>query len=234
MAMIFTASNYVRVTNPWPNLANVTYCFWVYFNTLNATSNRLLGTDTAYEIRTTTDFGGGMRFANELFSSDAVNPSPAVSTTVAVIDTWYHVAATINADKSVAQIIINSVLEASGGPSTDIPTFTNFGIGNRGGAPGGNYVDGQCCNGIMDDIRYYNRVLTLNEIATIYNSSGRDSIVDGLQARWMLNEQGEGIISSGTDSIKDLADNWTGTPVLQLGSNPVYTGSRLTERRLYR
>ena len=235
MAMTFTASNYVKVTNAWSNTANVTYCFWVKFDVLNATSNRLLGTDTSYEIRATTDFGGVMKFSNELFSSDVVTATPpAVSTTVVVINTWYHVAATITADKSVAQIIINGVLEQSGGPSADVPTNTNFGIGNRGGAPGGNYVNGQCCNGTMDDVRCYDRVLTINEIITIYNSSGRDTIVDGLRARWLLNEQSEGVISSGTDTIKDLTGVWTGSPILQAGNNPTYTGSWLTERRFYR
>ena len=62
-----------------------------------------------------------------------------------------------------------------------------------GSTPGGS---GQAWNGIIDDIRVYDRVLSANEIQTIYGARGQDGIVDGLTLWYPMNEGAEGTTPS--------------------------------------
>lgn len=219
MAITFTGNSYITIDNAWTNLTVTTICFWVYINTLNASTNRLVGTDDSWEIRVTNDWWGTWYFSNELFSSNVTQPPPAHSTTVVTINTWYHVTATVDATK-FGQIFINGVLEGSG-TSADSPTGTIFSIGNR------DSVANQSCNGVMEDIRVYTRVLSANEITTIYACRGSDHIFYGLQNRWLLNEGAEGVAITGTGVVKDMIGARTGSPV----NSPTYTGSRLKKTR---
>ena len=219
MAMTFTNTNYIDIDQTWTNLTTTTICFWVYLNTLNATTNRFIGSSDEWEIRATNDWLSRWAFTNELFSSTLTQP-PAMSTTVPQINIWYHIAATVTPAK-YGEIYVNAVMEAAG-TGTDTPIGRTLSIGNRHGA-----AANQCTNGILDDVRVYNRVLSANEIQTIYACGGCDTIVYGLQNRWLLNEGADGVAASGAGIIKDMCGVTTGTPV----SSPVWTGSRLTRSR---
>ena len=48
--------------------------------------------------------------------------------------------------------------------------------------------------GSLEDVRIYNRVLGVNEIATIFAGRGKDGIVSGLLCRLGLNEQAPGVV----------------------------------------
>jgi hypothetical protein len=220
MAMTFGANNYINVVGAWSNLTVTTITLWVKINAFNAGSNRFIGSDDNWEIRATTDWGGGIwHFTNELWTSTATQPPLAMSTTIPVVGVWYHIAATVDATK-FGQIYINGVMEASG-IGNDTATRTTLSIGNRNGA-----AANQCTNGVLDDVRVYTRVLRADEIATIYACRGSDSIYFGLQNRWLLNERAEGVIASGTGIIKDMVGARTGTPV----SSPVWAGNFLKTR----
>jgi hypothetical protein len=73
-------------------------------------------------------------------------------------------------------------------------------------------------DGLLDDIRIYNRTLSLAELETMYALRGIDNIVSGLVNRWRMNEQAPGVAASGAGSIKDLTGSFNGTPV----ASPVY------------
>ena len=62
-------------------------------------------------------------------------------------------------------------------------------------------------NGLLFDVRCYNRCLTANEIAEIYHRKGADRIWDGLVGWWRLDE-----LSSGTPAplLLDSLDSTTG------------------------
>lgn len=223
MAMTFGRNSYINIGQAWTNLTTTTICFWVRINTLTSPSNRFIGSADTWEIRATTDWdGGAWRFSSELYSSTVTQPSPARSTTAPVINTWYHIAATVTPAK-FGQIYVNGVLEGSG-TSADNPTGTTLSLGNRSGAPAN-----QCANGVMEDIRVYTRVLTATEIETIYACRGSDNIVFGLQNRWLLNEGAEGATAAGAGIIKDMAGGTTGTPV----NSPVWAGSILKKRMVH-
>ena len=77
-------------------------------------------------------------------------------------------------------------------------------------------------NGILFDVRIYNRALTANEIAEIYHKRGADRVWQGLVGRWRLDEFVTGA------SVRDLSGNGNhGTPY----NSPVYQASPHRLRR---
>lgn len=216
------SSNRIDIPS-WTNISPVSISLWFYLNTVN-NPERLLGSDDAWEIRITQGWTpGSNRLANELFSSNTFPPNPTCSTTVMSASTWYFAVCTATFNVS-ANIYLNGVLEATG-TCVDTPTGTTFSIGNRNGSAAGEGTDG-----VIDDVRVYDRILTAEEVGTIYACRGVDNIINGLLYRWLMNEGAEGSIMSGSDSIKDIVGGKHGTPV----GSPVYTGSFLKGRTMTR
>ncbi len=81
-------------------------------------------------------------------------------------DTWYHIAYVVNTSVSTGYIYINGELDNSG-TLDNKPGFTkgNLFIGKRG--------DGYWFNGIIDEIRIYNRPLSDTEICDNYTAAVR-------------------------------------------------------------
>lgn len=84
--------------------------------------------------------------------------------------------------------------------------------------------------GYLDDVRIYNReIADANERQCIFKSQGHDGIVDGLVARYLMNEKHPGAIASGAGSIVDLSSKGNhGTPT----GSPVYKSGILSPRRM--
>ncbi len=82
--------------------------------------------------------------------------------------------------------------------------------------------------GFIDDVRLYDRVLSIEEFKHIEGCRGTDGIVDGLIARWKMNEKRGGQVMSGAGSIIDIAGGFDGTPN---GASPEYADSELKFRR---
>jgi hypothetical protein len=117
---------------------------------------------------------------------------------------WYHVVVTGNSSTGVVTWYVNGVNKGSqtktrgiGDNSDDIVS-----IGSEGG--NSNWFDG-----IIDDVRIYNRVLDASEIAALYNGgTGCKPVtllpqcpVNNLQAYWNLDER------SGTNAADSTANN---------------------------
>ena len=88
------------------------------------------------------------------------------STTVRSLNTWYHVAGVYNATTQTLDIYVNGVLNdgtLSGTvPASQVNSSVNVNIGRR---TGGFYF-----NGLIDEVRVYNRALTQAEIQTDMNT----------------------------------------------------------------
>jgi hypothetical protein len=83
-------------------------------------------------------------------------------------------------------------------------------------------------NGTIDDVRLYSRALTDDELAMLYWSQGRDSILNGLEQRWLLREASEGTSASGAGSIFDIGPTLaTGTPT----NTPTYAAALVPAAR---
>jgi hypothetical protein len=81
---------------------------------------------------------------------------------------------------------------------------------------GTDYTDGK-----IWDVRIYdNNVISAAEAQIIYESRGCDNITDGLGGRWLLDEQPDGTVATGANTVRDISGNAIhGTPT----NNPTYS-----------
>ena len=120
------------------------------------------------------DIHGHLRSGTSLFNFDINGGGGVTSTTAALSDEWYHVALTIDAGATI--LYVNGVAEntASGATSAH---FGPVSIGSWNGTE--RYFDG-----LMDDFRVYDRVLTEAEIQPLAMQFGASnpSPADGSNA----------------------------------------------------
>lgn len=156
--------------------------------------------------------------------------SPGVSSTG-----WLHAAYTCTAISGGSQthnIYINGALTATSTNSLQVAgaltqIFINsFPEVNTGGAGINTYQES--CDAMLDDIRMYNRQLSLQEIQTIYTLRGfRDGIVSGLISRFSFNEAAIGTTVS---NAIDYSNNGTNNDLSVINVNgattaPTYASS---------
>jgi chitodextrinase len=88
------------------------------------------------------------------------------SNTIRLLDTWYHVAGVYDAAAQTLDIYVNGVLDngvlLGTVPSSQVSPNVNVNIGRRSG--------GFYFNGIIDEVRIYNRALTPGEIQSDMNT----------------------------------------------------------------
>jgi len=132
---------------------------------------------------------GGWRFATDFMDGK--------------LDEWHHVAVAYNADAPGNDAIMyfdgvsQSVTETwtpSGERRDDSSQYLNIGNSDD---------NNRSFDGWIEDARLYNRILSANEIATIYAQQGTDGIVSGLLGRYMLNEGAKNVVASGSGAAKD-------------------------------
>jgi len=87
----------------------------------------------------------------------------AWSKTLILADTWYHVAMTYDLESTLQQIYINGELDVESATADDPWDGGAFAFGHRAGLARDYY------SGILDDVRYYNKVLTEEKIRQLMN-----------------------------------------------------------------
>jgi len=204
--------------------ATASFAFWVNMTSLVANIRRFMGSATNFEIRAGNAAGTtppGI-VVNDLFNDS----DGAMAATALVTGQWFHVVGTgeLTGGNSITDVYINGVL--NGGPTTVVGSATaagTFTIGNRTGM-----ASSEGLNGILDDVRVYNRRLSAAEVRTIHAARGVDGIVDGLIARVLFGEGPRGSSPSGAGFVKDVSNNKINyTPT----GSPVYRESILRFRR---
>ena len=223
MSIEFFNSEAINVGNPTifqldPANDEFTLCGWfyvrnTYYGTIIAKRNFTVG---GYQMAAINDTGGAKLFSN----FGAVNHYGAT----AVDDDTWHCGVVVNRDVSGT---LRSFLYLDG--EDDSTTSPASGSGTASAAVDvligarratGNTGTGFLLDGILSDVRIYNRALTENESKVIYNSRGNDKIYEGLIGRWMLNDNIPGSTISGTDSVKDFMSGKNdgapiGSPILR-------------------
>ena len=90
--------------------------------------------------------------------------------TVRSLNVWYYVAGVYNAAARTLDIYVNGVLDngvlTGTIPASQVNAPVNVYIGKRTSPYGGGY----CFNGIIDDVRIYNRALSQAEIQADMNT----------------------------------------------------------------
>ncbi len=106
-------------------------------------------------------------------------------------NTWTHLVVTFDDATDQVQFFVNgSLTETAMNTGAITPTTTDMGIGQDG-----KYMDQ--FYGSLDDIRIFNRVLSLSEIQAIYNDSGNQTQILKLEAP----NGGELLVAGTTDTI---------------------------------
>ena len=167
---------------------NGTLCWWqVKYN--NSGTQRQCGNDGFYEIFCNTS--GNMR-------NDLLGNSQSMGNVV--LNDLEHYAARYNLTSERKQSFRNGVEISDDFHDFVSPTSAIFEIGNRTGASASNGHQGE-----IYEMRLYDRELSDEEIAAIFEHRGNDGIVDGLLYWWRLDEQADGDAIPATSAvIKDI------------------------------
>lgn len=177
------------------NVAGATIAAWVYIDSFPTGLNkynvfsRSRGIDIIYERVELQIYSsaGLLRAAGAPNDGDNVqNFTEAVSSLS--INTWLHVAATFDFINRIIRLYTNGVLVAT---SATIVLWTAGNSSNTNslrGSIGSELGNAEYMNGKIDDCRLYNLMLGDGEIQNIYGCRGSDSIVKGLEQRFLLNE----------------------------------------------
>ena len=156
------------------------------------------------------------------FAVHTGSQSVALATTAMVIGTLHHLVGTY--DGTTMRVYLDGVEDGTTAKTGNITSTTapvRIGVGS--GATSEQPMDGS-----LEDARIYDRVLSPEEILTIFNSRGRDGIALGRVARYPMNEGAPGVVASGADVIKDSGPNGLdGTPV----NSPTWASGELTFKR---
>jgi hypothetical protein len=146
----------------------------------------------------------------------------AASGTIA-LGVWTHVAVVIDYTNRLMIFYVNGVLQSASvltnvtaGNTSNTASLLGT-IGVRGNAAAEFFA------GLIEDVRFYSRVLGGNEVLTIYTARGSDAINTGLRGRWQLADLSTGAVVRTPDLVA-VAD---GFPL----SAPVYSGDSVTTRR---
>jgi hypothetical protein len=113
----------------------------------------------------------------------------------------HHFACVRNDD--LGDIYVDGVLAATGGFDAGVKTPTHTSVGENEDSSGTH----RGFDGIYDDVRIYNRILTAKEVACIHMAKGMDTIRDGLARRWFGNELSPGTAAVTLHDLTPNADN---------------------------
>lgn len=134
------------------------------------------------------------------------------------LNQWIHVCYTYNPTGVISTLYENGVSKATTTTAvqTGAPTMAQV---------GGNQWNESPVTAYMEDLRIYDRVLSLNEINTITYSDGDDFILNGLVHWWPMNEGLEG-----TTLNTSLTEYFGATSTLVGTAYPVSQPHRMLKR----
>jgi hypothetical protein len=119
-------------------------------------SHRTSGTAISYDVGS--NYSGNGKF---FFEASDGSYNAVQSTTIPVAGTWYHVVGVY--DGATSNIYINGVLENTVSDTGSITyNSDNLFIGQNGS-------NGERFNGVVDEVRIYNRALSESEVKQLYN-----------------------------------------------------------------
>lgn len=131
---------------------------------------------------------------------------------------WLHFAVLLGFTTQYAGYYINGTLASSRVADTWTSPSSNETCNMRLGSDGNGFNN---ATAYYQDVRTYTRLLSVNEIKTIYTARGADRIRDGLLNRWILNNGATGA-TIGASAVRDYgpAASSPGSGV----NNPVWVG----------
>ena len=158
-------TNYISISNN-NYMNNMTIAFW--YNYDNNTSNQTImglssnSNNPCLQI----DFTNGILYVFGAFPSNSPWTIPGITNNVSyAINTWHHIAVSINAATYQVTLYVNGSFAASG-TGTGLPSNTST---YERWVFGGSSDMARGYKGYIDDLRIYRRVLTPYEVSRLYN-----------------------------------------------------------------
>ena len=158
-------TSYVDLGNP-PALqltGSMTWSAWIFATANPPDDGQIIaksGANDGWQFKTSPDTGP--HTFGVAVSAGTTSHTQRYSTATRALNTWYHVAGVYNATAQTLNIYVNGVLDngvLSGTvPAAQFNSAQNVNIGRRAG--------GFYFQGIIDEVRIYNRALTQTEIQT--------------------------------------------------------------------
>jgi hypothetical protein len=186
-----------------------------------------------WQLKTSPDTGAET-FGTEVSSTSGTN-TQRYSKTVRSLNTWYHIAGVYDAASKTLNTYVNGVLDSGtlNGtvPGSQLDSSANVNIGRR--------TNGFYFNGIIDEVRIYNRALSQAEIQMDMFTAvgGTTASTDNTPATVSVSSPVAGTKLSGTVTVTAAASDNVGVAGLQFlldsanlgaevtGSGPTYTTS---------
>ncbi len=138
---------------------DITVCAWMYPRVLNVINQRIVDNNSA---KFYIDTAGTLSFI-----SDGSGTVDAYSATgIITINNWYYICLTRNSAALTANFYSNGAL--SNGSDTSLSGVL---AGSNNVVIGNNFSNSRQFNGLIDDVRVYNRVLSAAEIRYQYNQA---------------------------------------------------------------
>ena len=138
------------------------------------------------------------------------------------LNTWHHIAVTYDADSTAndpafyydgALIGSSESSTPSGTRDSDVGYDMWEACNKRSPAAQREVIDG-----MLADLRLYDRALSAWEIEAIYEQKGLDGILDGLLYWSRMDEGYDGLAATGTGTVYDIKNGNNGNPI----DSPVY------------
>ena len=175
--IVFSGTNF--------KLDNYTYSLWVKVvaNPLNGNAMGILsiGNDGGplgdQNILLSNNYSGGQTGFNAVSYTDPVQfpvaPDRAFTGTLPQLNTWYHLAAIRDNSSDKLSLYINGVKVKEENLSSINAGYATPIVGVIGARTAGN---SQYFNGVIDDIRVYNRILAQSELLLLYNQKSKSQV----------------------------------------------------------
>jgi len=183
------------------NLSRITVEAWIKPDKIGSDDYKIKSIVTKGDFNTFRHFTLVILTNNkfEFFMGDGFNYAGLESSAYAQKNVWQHVVATFNNDTKEIQIYVNGVLDSSTTVSWFTPNFQNtnelrVGWGNS---------DDFSFDGIIDEVRVYNRILSPEQIKNNYDSGLMSQYSGDLVSQEILKKDNVSLFVTPTDSVVD-------------------------------
>ena len=184
MGLLLDGSSWITSTTTYTRTStDHTVMYWLRLDD-NTAVRRPFGHTGNWEART----GAG----NNILTSDYLQ-SGTGNTATMTLGVWQHITFVQDVTGTTRRSYINGVMDNEvTGATFATDQVANLSLGVTAGGSGEGWYGG------IDDIRVYDRVMSVEEIQTIHACRGTDGVKDGLSLWYQLNEGVEGAVVSQT------------------------------------